>query len=52
MDTSSDKLPRLHTKWSGIGKEEETSREELNLLIGAENDSTKINYIKTTIDNM
>ena len=51
MDISSDKLPRLHMRRYGHGYEMEISREKLKLLIAAQNDAIRTNYVKAKIDN-
>ena len=51
MYISSDKLAKSHTKKSGHGKERETFRKKLKLLLlAAQNTSIRTNYIKAKID--
>ena len=51
MDIWSDNLARLHTRRPEHGYKKETSREIEALLIAAQNNAMKANYIKVKFDN-
>ena len=49
MDTSNDKLERLHMTWTWLRKGN-LKRETESLIIAAQNNAIRINYIKAKID--
>ena len=50
MDIPSNKLAILHTRRHRHGEEREISRETESLLIVAQNNVIRINYVKSKID--
>ena len=52
MDISSEKEEKSHTRKREYGLERESLKEKLNLLIAAENNSIRANYLEAKIHKM